>query len=201
MDIRSRWFTLAAVAALSVLVVAPAAAHIEAFTGTYVTEGSNGRSGSGALYMEYEEETNFLAISSSFAGLSGNTTVAHIHCCTALANTGNAGVALAGGPGGSLINFPIGVKAAAYNQSFNMGLNGVYGLAYFNANGANANQARDVLLDAFRSGRAYLNIHSSTFGGGEIRAWIAPIPEPGTWALMALGLLGVAGIVRHRDPR
>jgi hypothetical protein len=34
----------------------------------------------------------------------------------------------------------------------------------------------------------YVNIHSSTFGGGEIRGQITLVPEPGTWALAGLGL-------------
>jgi hypothetical protein len=150
--------------------------------------------------MEYDEHDNTLAITTTFAGLSGTTTVAHIHCCTAAANAGNAGVALAGGAGGSLINFPVGVKGGTYSQNFNLGLNSVYGLIFLNNNGGTANGARDAMLAAFESGRAYLNIHTSPqFGGGEIRAWITPVPEPGTWALMALGLAGVAAVARRRQ--
>jgi hypothetical protein len=199
MSLRVQPLALAAAAALAIGAAAPAHAHIQAFAGTYVTEGGGGRSGSGTLYMEYDEHDNTLAISTTFAGLSGTTTVAHIHCCTAAANTGNAGVALAGGAGGSLINFPVGVKGATYNQVFNLGLTSVYSLAFVNNNGGTANGARDAMLSAFYNGRAYLNIHTSpTFGGGEIRAWIAPVPEVGTWAMMAAGLLGVAGIARRR---
>lgn len=192
---------LAAAAALSTLAVAPAAmAHNERiYVGTFVTEGGGGRTGTGSLYMEYDPDTNILAISTSFAGLSGTTTVAHIHCCTASPNTGNAGVALAGGPGGSLINFPVGVSGATYNQNFDLGVSSVYNLSFFNANGATVNSARDAMLGAFDSGRAYFNIHSSTFGGGEIRAVVQVVPEPGTWAMMGLGLVGLAGWARRRS--
>jgi hypothetical protein len=199
-NLRLQPLALAATAALAITVALPAAAHVQAYSGTYVTEGGGGRSGSGTLYMEYDEHDNILAITTTFAGLSGTTTVAHIHCCTASALTGNAGVALAGGAGGSLINFPVGVSGATYTQNFDLGLTSVYSLGFVNNNGGTANGARDAMLAAFDSGRAYFNIHTSpNFGGGEIRAWITPVPEPGTWALMAFGLAGVAGLARRRS--
>lgn len=192
--------SLFAAVALAVTAAAPVQAHIQDYFGSFVTEGANGRTGTGTLYMEYEEETNTLSISVTFAGLSGTTTVAHIHCCTLAANTGNAGVALAGGAGGSLINFPVGVQGASYNQSFNMGLTSVYGLAFLNNNGGTANSARDAMLAAFDSGTAYFNIHTSpNFGGGEIRAWISPVPEPTSLGLMLAGGAGLAGWLRRRQ--
>ena len=49
---------------------------------------------------------------------------------------------------------------------------------------------RILLISAIASGQAYLNIHSSTFGGGEIRGFLVPVPEPSAFALVGLGALG-----------
>ncbi len=197
MSLRLQPLAMAAVAALAIGASAPALAHTQSWVGTFEPEGAGGRAGSGSLLIEYDEHSNILTITASFSGLSSNTTVAHIHCCSG-PFPATAGVALAGGPGNTLINFPAGVRAANYSQNFDMGLNSVYSNAFRNANGGTANGARDALLAAFDSSRAYLNIHTVAFGGGEIRAQISPIPEPGTWALMAAGLLGVAGMARRR---
>jgi len=43
----------------------------------------------------------------------------------------------------------------------------------------------------------YVNLHTSVYGGGEIRGQLAPIPEPGTYALLAIGL-GVIGVAARR---
>jgi hypothetical protein len=47
-------------------------------------------------------------------------------------------------------------------------------------------------LNQLNGGLWYFNIHTSTFGGGEIRGQILPVPEPSTLVLVALGLSGLA---------
>jgi hypothetical protein len=50
------------------------------------------------------------------------------------------------------------------------------------------------------AGEAYLNIHTTTFGGGEIRGFLTAVPEPSTWAMMILGFAGV-GFMAYRRSR
>ena len=51
-----------------------------------------------------------------------------------------------------------------------------------------------------QAGKAYVNIHSpGTYTAGEIRGFLAPVPEPTTYALL-LGGLGLVGwMVRRRQ--
>jgi hypothetical protein len=41
-------------------------------------------------------------------------------------------------------------------------------------------------------GQSYINFHTVQFGGGEVRGNIVSAPEPGSLALLALGIAGVA---------
>ena len=46
-------------------------------------------------------------------------------------------------------------------------------------------------------GRAYLNIHTSTNPGGEIRSFLEPVPEPATTGLIAIGLFALVALRRR----
>jgi hypothetical protein len=48
------------------------------------------------------------------------------------------------------------------------------------------------------AGLYYMNVHTSTFGGGEIRGQLLLVPEPSTFALVGLGLAAVAWNARRR---
>ena len=97
-----------------------------------------------------------------------------IHAPTAVAGTGTAGVAttLPTFPG-----FPAGVTLGAYDQTFNMLLASSYNPAYITNNGGTTASAFLALRNAIASGRAYLNIHSSMFLGGEIRGFFTLCPS------------------------
>jgi CHRD domain/PEP-CTERM motif len=188
--------TLFAASALTLAASLPAQAHLTIFQGTFAPEAVNA-TGSGTLYMEYDEHDHTLAINATWTGLSGFTNNAHIHCCTASPNTGTAGVALA--TSGILPDFPLNVKSGSYIKVIDLTLASSYGAAFVTASGGTPAAAETRLIDNLTSGNAYFNIHSTTFGGGEIRAFVTTVPEPGTWAMMALGLVATGGWLRRRQ--
>ena len=94
------------------------------------------------------------------------------------------------------------------------------GIAFFLNNGADANVSLSTpqiaigstsgslagtvsfanstdLIDDLLAGELYLNIHSETFPGGELRGTLVPIPEP-TAAALALVGLALFGVSRNR---
>jgi hypothetical protein len=187
--------------ALSALALAATAAqaHIQQFAGTFVTEGGGARTGSGSLFLEYDEDGRTLLINASFSGLSGNTTQSHIHCCiTVTPIAGNTGIGLATQPANNLQNFPLGVKGANYVQIIDLSLASNYSATFVTASGGTTLLAEQRLISNLASGRAYMNIHTQTFTGGEIRAFVTPVPEPGTYAMMALGLGAIGFVARRR---
>jgi hypothetical protein len=76
--------------------------------------------------------------------------------------------------------------------------------AFINANGGTPAGAEAALVAGAAAGQAYLNIHTSTFGGGEIRSFLTAqitrdVPTLGEWALVGVaGLLTLAAFVTLR---
>ncbi len=147
----------------------------------------NSSPATGSATFDYDTVTNLLTMEVSFYGLVGTTTVAHIHADTAVAGTGTAGVAI------GLTGWTTGLRSGSYNRNFNMMSTATYGSSYLAAHGGTAASATTDLLAAMSNGRAYLNLHSTAYPGGEIRGFIYQVPAPGM-----LSLVGMCGLLTRR---
>src|SRR5205814_4098885 len=116
----------------------------------------------------------------SFSGLLGPTTASHIHAPPTNAFTGTAGVATTTP---YFAGFPIGVTSGSYSNTLDLTLNSSYNPSYVTANGGTTAGAEAALAAAMAAGKSYLNVHSQTFPGGEIRGFLIAIPEPSSLAI------------------
>lgn len=152
--------------------------------------------GIGTAYVEIDIAAMTLYVSTSFSGLTGTTTVAHIHCC--IDAPGNVGVAT---PTPTFPGFPAGITSGTYSQSFDLTLASSFRSGFITANGGTPASAAMALANGLAAGQAYLNIHSTFSPGGEIRGFFTPVPEPSTTALTALPILLSVLYLRRRGAR
>lgn len=129
----------------------------------------NASPATGSALVTVDTVAHTMAVDVSFSGLVGTTTASHIHCCTTAAGTGTAGVATATP---TFPGFPLGVSSGTYLHTFDMTLSASYNASYVTANGGTSASAEAALAAGIAAGKAYFNIHTSAFGGGEIRAFL-----------------------------
>ena len=193
--------TLFAGAALALAAALPAAAHETIYVADLSGAAEappNASPGTGTVRVTIDFDLVTMRVEASFSGLIGTTSAAHIHCCTASPGVGTAGVAT---PVPSFPGFPSGVTSGSYDQTFDMTDAGSYNPAFVTASGGTVGDAFAALVAGMDGGQAYLNLHTSIFPGGEIRGFLAPVPEPETYALMLLGLALVGAAARRSRAR
>jgi hypothetical protein len=151
---------------------------------------SNASPGTGFAIVTVNDVLNTMEVNVTFSGLTTGNTASHIHCC--VAPGGNAGVATITP---TFTGFPSGVTSGSYDHVFDLTSAGTYNPAFITLQGSVAS-AESVLLAGLAADLTYLNIHTTTFPGGEIRGFLVATPEPGTWLLSLAGLGVVWGAKR-----
>jgi CHRD domain-containing protein/PEP-CTERM motif-containing protein len=157
---------------------------------------ANASPGTGIGTANYDDVAHTLQLQVSFSGLTGTTTASHLHSPTTAPGFQNAGVATTTP---SLVGFPLGVTSGTYSNTLDLTSASSYNPAYVTANGGTPASAESALVSQIAGGLTYWNIHSSTFGGGEIRGFLVPVPEPSTLALLGLGAGTLAWRLRRRS--
>jgi hypothetical protein len=186
--------------AASIICASAATAQTTVYTATLTGPNespANASTGTGTATVTIDTTANTMLVSVNFSGLTGTTTASHIHAPTASPLTGTASVAT---QTPYFTGFPIGVTSGSYSHLFDLLTASTYNSSYVTANGGTAIGAEAALVTALNSGRAYLNIHTTAFPGGEIRGFLVAVPEADTWMMMLVGF-GAIGVALRRRGR
>ena len=162
------------VVAAALTLTAPAAAH-ESVYNTQLSGSSevppNASTGSGTVKVTIDFDLLTMRVQTAFSSTVGSVTAAHIHCCAAPGT--NVGVATMVP---TFTGFPLGVTSGTYDHTFDMALPSSYNAAFITANGGTVSTAFSALVGGMNTGKAYFNIHTTSFGGGEIRGALLAAP-------------------------
>lgn len=183
----------------AVAVAMPAVANQSVYTTTLSGPDEappNNSPATGSATVTIDPDLHTMRVQESFSGLTANTTAAHIHCCTASPDTGTAMVATATP---TFPNFPLNVTLGSYDTTFNMTFATNYNADFIAAHGGTVSGAFNALVAGMNNGTAYSNIHTTTFSAGEIRGFLAPVPEPQTYAMLLAGLAVLSVFLRRRE--
>jgi hypothetical protein len=134
----------------------------------------NSSTATGRVVVTIDFDLLTMQIAADFSGLEGTVTEAHIHAATTEIF---AGTAIAATPLPTLEAFPTGITTGTYFKFFENLLDpAVYNPAFISASGTMASDAMNALFHALDDGKAYFDIHSSTYPDGEIRAFLVHVP-------------------------
>lgn len=154
---------------------------------------ANASPGFGTGFVNYDDVLHTLQLQVTFSGLTGTTTASHIHGATASPFAGTAGVATTTP---TFAGFPLGVSSGSYANTLDLTLASSFNASYITANGGTTASAEAALAAAMAAGKTYFNIHTTTFGGGEIRGFLTAVPESSSLTLASVA--GLALIARRQ---
>lgn len=153
---------------------------------------ANASPGTGFTTVTIDPTAHTLTVDVQFQDLLAGVTASHIHVIN---GPGDANTSDTLGPVATttptFLGFPSGVTSGTYFNTFDMTLASSYRAGWITDSGGTTALAEQQLFAGIMTGRAYLNIHSSQFPGGEIRGFLAPVPEPASMAALGLGALAL----------
>jgi len=167
--------TFTRVVVTSVLLTMPGWSHAATISLFASLDGSqevppNASPGIGTGMMTYDDVANQLNWNITFSGLLAGATASHFH-----------GPAAPGVNAGVQVPISLGAFAGATSGT-------LIGMAMLTET-----QETQLLSDLW-----YINIHTSTFPGGEIRGQVQVVPLPAAAWLFGSGLLGLVALARRR---
>ena len=196
---RTVWAVAVRLATATVMLAASAGSAMADWTwvSTFGPQ-ATGATGTGNATVYFNETAKTIRVQFSYAGLTGNPTNGHIHAASSavpytFANP-NPTVALGFGVGSGAPGYsssPPG-PSGSYDRTFNVSAapapptwsNGFRN----NHAGLTIDQLNAKFVEYMNTGKAYINLHTSANGNGEIGGFFTVVtPEPGHWALLASG--------------
>jgi CHRD domain/PEP-CTERM motif len=170
--------SMIALTALVILLAASTPATAGLITFDVVLSGAeavpaNASTAFGSATVTVDDILDSVSVVLSFSGLTGGAaSAAHIHCCVATDANGPVVIPFTG--------FPT-TTSGTYSNTFT-------GISVANIAGIEA-------------GLAYINIHNAVFPGGEIRGDLVATPEPASFGLIGLGIVGLLAARQRRGQR
>jgi hypothetical protein len=162
----------------------------------------NASPGTGTALVTIDAVAHTMSVNANFEDLIGLTTASHIHVIN---GPGDANLADTAGPVAtttpSFVGFPLGVSAGTFDNTLNMTLASSYRGGFISDSGGTTATAEAALFAAIAEGRAYFNIHTNIFGGGEIRGFLQPVPEPAALLIFSIGAAAVLRRSRQASRR
>jgi hypothetical protein len=162
--------------ALILTLCAPACGHHFRYTANLsgAAEATpNNSPGIGHAVITVDLDLGTITVDTTFAGLSGTVTEAHIQGPTEVIGAGTADTAT---QIPTFDDFPSGVTAGEYEQKFDLALASTYNPAFITSSGGTISDAYNALVFALDDGKAYFNINTSAYPSGEIRGFLSYVP-------------------------
>jgi hypothetical protein len=157
----------------------------------------NASPATGSALVVIDDVAHILSVTIDFMDLLGTTTASHIHVIN---GPGDSNVLDTAGPVATTTptfpGFPLDVTSGSYGPAlFDTTLAATYRPGWI-ADSGGIGPAEAALFDAIVEGRAYVNIHTTVFPGGEIRGFLRPAAAPEPALLLLLGT-GMAATLRR----